>query len=325
MKEEEIRPKEIFDEYLRLAANDVETFFGDVKYVMTDCPACGKKGVFAFHKQGFNYDECPECKTLFVNPRPQKEAFDNYYNDSPSTKYWATTFYKTTEEARREKLWKPKAIMVQETIKMHAPEIKYLVDIGGGYGTFIEEFNKISDLDTTVIEPSVHLSEVCRGKGLNVVQKFVEEMTFSDLKDLPKCLVSFELFEHLHDPSVFVNAVKNLMKSGDLFYFTTLSGIGVDIRALWEDSKSVSPPHHLNFLNPKSVRILLEHLGLEVIEVKTPGKLDISIMENSRDKLKDRFWRTFVESASVGEKNSMQEYLVNAKLSSHMTVLCRKS
>ena len=37
--------------------------------------------------------------------------------------------------------------------------------------------------------------------------------------------------------------------SGDSFIFTTLSGMGADIQTLWEDSKAVSPPMHLNFIN----------------------------------------------------------------------------
>lgn len=67
--------------------------------------------------------------------------------------------------------------------------------------------------------------------------------------------------------------------------FTTLSGMGVDIRTLWEEAKPVSPPMHLNFLN-----LQLEKVGFEVVEVTTPGKLDIDIMNNSKDKIKDRFW-----------------------------------
>ena len=43
------------------------------------------------------------------------------------------------------------------------------------------------------------------------------------------------------------------MSAGDLFIFITLSSTGVDIQGLWENSKSVSPPHHLNFFNPYSI------------------------------------------------------------------------
>ena len=137
MIEEEIRPQDIFDEYLKLCEQDVIDYFGQATYRMVACPACNNRGQFAFHKKGFNYDECKKCHTLFVNPRPDKESFERYYQDAPSTKYWATTFYKKTEAARREKMWVPKAGLIQEILKQNSsPEL--LVDIGAGYGIFAD-------------------------------------------------------------------------------------------------------------------------------------------------------------------------------------------
>ena len=79
------------------------------------------------------------------------------------------------------------------------------------------------------------------------------------------------------------------LQSGDLFIFTTLSGTGVDIQALWQDSKSVMPPHHLNFLNPISVDVLLARLGFESLSITTPGKLDIDILANNFNLSKTAF------------------------------------
>ena len=87
MKEEEIRPKKIFDEYLSLAKKDTETYFSMVKRVSGFCPACESVGDHAFDKNGFSYEVCPNCQTLFVNPRPVASAFSKYYTESPSSKY----------------------------------------------------------------------------------------------------------------------------------------------------------------------------------------------------------------------------------------------
>jgi hypothetical protein len=114
------------------------------------------------------------------------------------------------------------------------------------------------------------------------------------------------------------------MNSGDLFIFTTLSGVGADIQALWENSKSVSPPHHLNFINPKAARILLESVGFNVLESCTPGKLDIDILCKEPALIKDRFWRTFAAQSTEQEKQSMQIYLADNGLSSHMLVVAQR-
>ena len=325
MKEEEIRPEKIFDEYLRLAREDTDTYFGEVERKNGDCPACGTKGVPTFVKYGFAYESCHSCHSLFVNPRPVPEAFSRYYTESPSSKYWASTFYKETADARREKLWKPKARLIRDKLAHYGGNHHTIIDIGGGFGLFAEEMRDLNGQTPIVIEPGPHLAEVCRGKSLLVVEKFLEQVVPADLPSGPKAFVSFELFEHLHDPARFLEQLKHLMTPGDLFIFTTLSSCGVDIQALWEDSKSVTPPHHLNFLNPRSVEILLARLGLETLEVTTPGKLDIDILVNNQAAIKDRFWQTFVATASDAEKAQWQNMIATSGWSSHMMVVCRKS
>lgn len=325
MKEEEIRPRGIFDEYLRLAAEDTITFFADVERIEGGCPACGGNGHQAFSKENFTYDLCESCHTLYVNPRPVASAFAKYYIESPSSKYWASTFYRETAEARREKLWKPKAQVVAQILSSQGDAQGYaVVDIGGGYGLFAEEIRKLVPFPPVVVEPGPHLASVCREKNLQVIEKFLEDVLPSDLPAVCKAFVSFELFEHLHDPVLFLSHLQQLMSPGDLFIFTTLSGAGVDIQALWEQSKSIMPPHHLNFFNPVSVQILLKRIGLEVLAVTTPGKLDIDILANNMEHIKDRFWRTFVSTASDSEKQRWQEWISSSGWSSHMMVVCRK-
>jgi hypothetical protein len=324
MKEEEIRPEKLFDELLRLSKEDIDIYFSDVEYKRINCPACNQKGEFIFNKDGFNYEECRSCKTIYVSPRPTREAFDRYYTASKSTKFWATTFYKATEKNRREKLWKPKAKLIFDKIKQFLKNTEIIVDIGGGYGIFMEEFLKLMSLKHYIVEPSKYLAGVCRRKGLHVIEKFLEQVKKNDFKDGVKTFVSFELFEHLYSPGSFLDALNKIMESGEIFIFTTLSGIGLDIQTLWQDSKAIAPPMHLNFFNPKSIKILLNRTGFEPLNVSTPGKLDIDIMENNKDKIKDRFWRNFLEYASSEEKNKMQKFLSDNLLSSHMMVVCRK-
>lgn len=324
MKEHDIRPQELFDELLRLNKLDIEKYFTNSINETISCPACGENGKSSFVKNGFSFDECQKCKTLYVSPRPKREYFDAYYTDSQSTKYWATTFYKATEQNRREMLWKPKAQMIKDKIDTFAPDSEKIVDIGGGYGIFIEEFLKLSSIKHLVIEPSEYLSQVCEEKGLNVLVKFLEDIEENDLPKVKKTFVSFELFEHLHNPQEFLKTLYKVMNANDLFIFTTLSGMGVDIRTLWEDAKPVSPPMHLNFLNPKSITILLEKVGFEVVEVTTPGKLDIDIMNNNKDNIKDRFWKDFLDYTNEEEKQNMQKFISDNKLSSHMMIVCRK-
>ena len=57
MKESEIRPKEIFEEFLRLAKIDTKTYFENSLRVEIHCPACNSLGKYAFTKNNFDYCE----------------------------------------------------------------------------------------------------------------------------------------------------------------------------------------------------------------------------------------------------------------------------
>jgi hypothetical protein len=326
LTEEEIRPEKIFDEYLRLTEIDTISYFSDVKKYEINCPACGEEGNYWAKKSLFTYNICPKCQSIYVSPRPEASAFNYYYTDSPSTKFWATTFYKVTEEARREKLWKPKAEMVKQRILhfSNGNDFKFIVDIGGGYGIFDEEIKKIMAINAIVIEPSIHLAKICRAKGLDVVEKFMEDVEPNDLPKGKKCYVSFELFEHLYDPTFFLKMVYKSMGKGDVFIFTTLSSMGIDIQLLGDYSKALSPPHHLNFLNPKSITYLLEENGFHVLEAITPGKLDVDILKKNKQYIKDPFFKNILAYYNEKELSDLQDFIANSGLSSHMMVTCIK-
>jgi hypothetical protein len=324
MKEEDIRPNEIFQEYIRLAKIDTADYFGSVPRSPNNCPVCQNQGEFSFEKSGFRYESCGSCNSLFVNPLPSHEAFIEYYTQAPSVNYWASTFYKLTSESRREYLWKPKAAAISKFMGEEGIQSHRIIDIGGGFGIFAEEITKLGLAAPIIVEPGPFLAKECRDKGFMVVEKFLEDVNTSDLPIGPKFFVCFELFEHLHSPRNFLDRLNKVMSSGDYFLLTTLSCMGIDIATLWENSNSITPPQHILFLNPNAMKALLEEFGFEVKSISTPGKLDIDILMNSKEFIKDRFLKQAVGSLSDIERDDLQQAISRNGLSSHMMAICKK-
>ena len=322
MKEKEIRPKKLFNKFLYLASKDIKKYFKGKKDKVK-CVACKSSGKFTFNKKNFSYYLCSKCRTLYANPRPQEKAFINYYTQSSSIKFLANTLYKKTKEARRKKIWVPKAKIIIEKLKKNKIKNSTFIDIGGGFGSFAEEISKYKK-NVVVIEPSPFMAQECRKKKINVIQKFLELVKKEDLPKDKKCFTCFELFEHLYDPSKFVKNLRKLMNNGDLFIFTTLSSLGADILALWNNSRSISPPHHINFFNPYSISTFLKKHNFKIIDISTPGKIDVDILENDKHFIKDKFWKNFFKFATKRHKKEMQEFISNHNLSSHMMVVCKK-
>src|SRR5688500_17283427 len=100
MREQDIRPKALFDQFLAASREDAGLLFADPSaFQVIPCPACGAGAVASsFDKLGFEYRECAGCGSLYVSPRPPAELFDRFYRTSKASEFFAREFYRQTEE-----------------------------------------------------------------------------------------------------------------------------------------------------------------------------------------------------------------------------------
>lgn len=327
MKEDEIRKRDVHNRYLELVKIDADVIFSDKStFQSLSCPACGSGHYeWQFDKSAFYYVQCSTCDTLFVNPRPTYENLMQIYADSQSAKFWIEEFFLPMVAARREKIFRPRVEYITEKFPLLHTGV--IGDIGAGFGIFSEELKKIwPNANIIAIEPSVDMAGICRDKGLSVIESTMENID-------PHCqkfdlLTAFELFEHLHNPALFAMKASELLNVGGYLYLTTLNGLGFDIQLLWERSKSVTPPHHLNFFNPQSIRLMLEKFGFTLIEISTPGQLDWDIVEGGlQQEALDpgRFFHTVSKYGSAQAKKELQSWIGSHNFSSHMRVVAQRN
>lgn len=325
MKESDIRKRDAFNRYLELSRLDINRFFSDrsmFEYVC--CPACGAEHNKRWAmKEGFRYVECERCFTIFANPRPHAADLSRFYRESESTSFWVNEFFKPVAEVRRVRMFRPRA---EHVASMLGNKNNMVGDVGAGFGLFLDELKKVRPGSRCVaIEPEGEMANICRRRGMEVIESAIEDVkSFDGQFDV---LTSFEMFEHLYSPREMVKQMWRLLRPGGRALVTMLNGCGFDIMLLGERSKSVSPPHHLNFFNPSSVRSLFEDCGFKVEQVATPGKLDWNIVEGMyRDENVDigPFWTRVAEQVSTDGKKRLQRWIVEQGLSSHMRLLARK-
>lgn len=330
MKEQDIRPADLFARYLELTAHDAEQFFGDRGlFEAVPCVGCGgSEASLAFVKEGFAYVECPVCRSLFVSPRPPRGALDLFYGDSPSATYWADTFFPSSMAARRDKIFVPRVDRVIEIMTASGRPPATVVDVGAGYGLFLEEYRRRAPAtDLRAIEPGQRLADVCRDKGFSTLQQPVEDAeAWHATADLAVC---FEVLEHVFSPVEFVESMSSLLKPGGQLLVSSLCVEGFDIQLLWEKSRSVSPPHHLNFPSVDGFRRLFERAGLGDVQVLTPGRLDVDIVRNAAATDPDvaaqhRFFQLLLDRRPPEVHEAFQEFLAGNGLSSHAWVLATK-
>lgn len=326
MKESDIRKRKALGKYLKLVKEDVKCFLKNSDFIDIQCPACDSSQYEKkFEKYGFSYVVCKKCETLFTNPRPSMEAMKKFYVHSSSSEFWTEKFFKPVAEARRKQIFKPRAEHVSNILNQL--ENKTVGDVGAGFGLFLEELRKMNrKIRCIAVEPSPKMAQTCRAKEFEVIPDMLENVD-DGYKNSFFLLTAFELFEHLVNPSVFLEKIFFLLRPGGYLYLTALNGRGFDIQILWERSNSIFPPIHLNFFNPASIRILLEKIGFEIQEVSTPGKLDWNIVEGMiKEEQLDagRFWNLLAKNGSEECKKTLQDWIVKNNLSSHMRVVAKK-
>ncbi len=320
MKEHEIRPEALLNRYRELSAEDAKFFFGNETRLDIACVACGETQTkHQFDKNKFAYEKCIYCGTLFQSPRPAIANFELFYRQSKSSRYWAEVFFPAVAETRREKIFRPRVERLTELCQEKNINVKRLLDVGAGFGIFLEEWRKsFPQTKLLAIEPSGSLAQECRSKNLEVVEEIVENVVGHD--NSADLVICFEVLEHVYDPLDFLRALKRLVRPDGYVFVSTLCVDGFDLQVLWDKSNQVFPPHHINLLSIKGFERLFQRAGLANVEVTTPGRLDVDIVRNAckgdPELLQgQRFLKNILENDSSAA--AFQNFLVEQRMSSH--------
>lgn len=331
LSQKDLCPEELLSEQEAAFQRDVDRMLvRKHEFVQVACPACqGKTSRKVFEKYGLSYEECAQCLTLFVSPRPTPEILHAFYAQSENYEFWAKKIFPASEQARIEKLNKPWLAEIEHIAGSYNKPHQVLVEVGPGFGSFAKLARESKLFQRVVcIEPNPDMAKSCREKGLEVVETSIEQVPDGLVQG--DVLVAFEVIEHLFEPEVFLKQCKKLLQPGGLLIVSCPNGRGFDVEILRAHARAVDA-EHLNLFNPRALGLLLERCGYTVLQAKTPGRLDAEIvreamLEGKAPGLKESaFFRRVLIDEWEKCGAAFQQFLVSAEYSSHMWVLaCRE-
>jgi len=322
-----MRPEKMYKDIIRQREIDGTNFYNKYNndFVNVNCPACGNKGKLFFKKYGFKHKLCGNCKTIFCSPRPSEELLNIYYNQFESLKMWTRLLLETDAE-RKMLQHEPRVNKIISIISQKKGKNGGIViDIGAGSGAF-SMCLKRTDFFTKVI--ALDLSEdcvnVCKKNGLDTICG-----TIWDLEDNSADLICInDLIEHLFDPLSFLKKCHSVLKDEGNISIATPNGEGFDFKIFKSNTDNITPPEHLNYFNCFSVDLLLTRAGFQTLCLETPGKLDIEIVLNKKNKgyliNKKNEYIDFLLEQNEETLDNFQKFLSENKLSSHMFVIGKK-
>lgn len=329
IKEESIRDKSFSDDFAAMRNRDIKTLLRRAQFIEIGCPACGSlKFNHTFQKGGFAFVTCACCKTVFVNPRPSEKDLKWYYAESEMSKAFAK-MVDVKKETRKELIYTKRAEFVISAVEKYIPGQKdcSITEIGSGTGGFLETLREMKPgWRYIAIEPGRTSVSLLKEKGFKVIEDIIEEVDSSSIPTA-NVILNFELIEHIFDTRKFASTVHNAIKPGGLFILTTPNYNGFDFLAIGKEYKNIAAPNHLNYFNTKSIKTLLEMSGFDVLEIMTPGLLDVNLVRDYYGPTKNtgnRFMDFLLYEADNNTLSGFQNFLQEHRLSGHMFITAQR-
>ena len=141
--------------------------------------------------------------------------------------------------------------------------------------------------------------------------------------------IVFYLDQMQKDPNPVekLSTIMNILSKNGLLFLGTRAGSGFDILTLKGKNEKIFPYEHITLPSVKGLTSMLEKVGLNVLEITTPGVMDVSYVLDSINHLDDRegFVKYLLEESDEGILHEFQRFLQKGCLSSFVRVVACKA
>ncbi|MEM1331312.1 MAG: class I SAM-dependent methyltransferase [Planctomycetota bacterium] len=327
--EESIRPASLMRDKEAALESDVRYLLERRdQWVEAGCPSCGGRHRVLFgRKNGFSYQRCTACETVFTSPRPSPKLLDAFYAQSANYAYWNEHVFPATESTRRSRIFRPRAERLKAMLGDLGKQPGTLLDVGAAFGTFcLEAMDTGLAAEAIALEPTPGLAETCRRRALRVIESPLEHVRDERVADI---VTAFEVIEHVFDPEGFVRACARQLRPGGLLVLSCPNVKGFAIDELGVASGSFDH-EHLNYFHAASLRALVNRCGLQTLETLTPGELDVDIVRKAAlsgdlDLAEQPMIRGVLLEDDEPRRAAFQRFLAERGMSSHLWLVAEKT
>ncbi|MEQ9397800.1 MAG: methyltransferase domain-containing protein [Longimicrobiales bacterium] len=313
LSDAELHPTEFQEEYLRILRRSTGTELpaGERRDVVCPFDQCGP-GEPAFERDGFRYRDCVNGGGTFASPRPSDEALTRFFQTSEAARYWRETLFPATREARMEKLVRPRADWILNSVREVVGDPDSLLDMSAGSGPLLRLLAEEASCRRLAAGPPAP-------DALPDTGGTVEVLAADDAEDGWQVVTLLEALERAHDPNRLLATAARRVRPGGLLFVTCTLSSGFGNSMLRETAPSLVPPDKLNLPSVRGLRMLLEG-EWDVVELSTPGRLDVEQVRREMDRHPDASWPPFLRHLVTDEnpevREAFQQFLQEHRLAS---------
>lgn len=232
------------------------------------CPACSRNTPHQalYEKNGCPVSKCSDCGLGRATPAkfdPHGYYTAEYFNGSHSDGYLD---YAASEQVLRHEFAK-----VVKVLGEYCPPGAHVLEIGCAFGFFLKEAR--GTFKVSGIEIAADAVAACHAAGLDSVrQGEANEETLADLEPVD-AIVMLDVAEHLADPAATLRLCSRVLKPGGVIILTTGNFASPLARLAGKHWRLMTPPQHLWYFTPESLRRMSAGNGMHVADCRHPWKI----------------------------------------------------
>jgi len=267
------------------------------------CPACGEddskhfqttKTMMAPQSESWNFDQCNQCKMVYLNPRVPVSHIGDYYRVDylPYRGGAAWGKYSDLVDGDQVKV----DLKRVETIKKYATkDVKSILDVGCGKPSFLSQVQRDLKIDCTGIDFSDHgwSSNESEYSNINLVVGEIEQIPKGKKYDI---ITMWQYMEHDYHPHETLTKLLHHSHKDTRIIIevpcidsTTRKKYGAN----WAGYHS---PRHTGLFTPDTMTTLMNRSGWQVEDAYTYGTLDPYILD----------WMSRMEAQKINWTESME-------------------
>jgi SAM-dependent methyltransferase len=238
----------------------------DVAETVRPCPACGSSTdhLLRFKRNGCDILQCRDCglgRTETSGFDPSAYYTGDYFSGGHSDGY---ADYLGAEPVLRREFARS-----VDFIRGYRSGGK-LLELGCAYGFFLQEAARY--FEVTGIELAEEAADHGRRAGLNVLSGMADAANLQRVGHVD-VIVLFDVIEHLPNPRETLALCCQHLNPGGIIVITTGDFGSAVAKLAGVKWRLMTPPQHLWFFTPDSMRRMSAPLGLSVEHVDHPWKL----------------------------------------------------
>jgi SAM-dependent methyltransferase len=231
------------------------------------CPACNQasENKLLYRKAGVPIMQCMTCGLGKACP----SDFD------PMTYYDASYFAGSRSDGYSDYIGTKSVLQDHfqqelELINKFGVKNGELLELGCAYGYFLEIAQQ--QYNASGLEICEDAVADCQARGLAGVRQ--GEISPETLAPMPvvDVVVMLDVFEHIPEPRAALEAVASKLRLGGLLLITTGDFSSLHAKIMGRHWRLMTPPQHLWYFTPRSLKQMGESLGLDLVFIDHPFK-----------------------------------------------------